>query len=59
LVSSVSIKFLSIMDFILSGLKLPDPSIYKVFLLLILFIAQIEKLIWVFPVPLLPAISIR
>jgi hypothetical protein len=47
------------MDIILSGLKLPEPSIYKIFLLIMLFIAHMEKQSWVFPEPFLPAISIR
>jgi hypothetical protein len=38
-------KFPSIMDFILSGLKFPEPSMYMVFLLFRLLIAQIKKLI--------------
>jgi hypothetical protein len=46
-------------DFILSGLKSPEPSAYIIFLLFILLTAHIKKLIWVLPVPFLPVIPIR
>ncbi len=59
LLSLLSISILSIINFILSGLKFPEAPAYIIFLLFMPLTAQIKKLNWVFPEPFLPAISIR